>query len=82
MKRGTVTINLTFEIEFADDGNDPSVTAIRSDEHLVEMASENFLIDALPEALWEQIKADAWEDATPVDDGHEADEAAFCGMIG
>lgn len=81
-KRGTTTINLTFELEFADDGNDAQVLAIRSDGHLVDMASEPFLTDALPEALWEQIKADAWEDATDVGPNHDADEAEFCGRAG
>jgi hypothetical protein len=76
MKHGTATINLTFEIDFADDGNDPAVTAIRSDGHVVDVAAENFLIDALPEALLEQLKADAWDDAVPVDDGHDVEVAS------
>jgi hypothetical protein len=87
MKRGTCSITLTFEIEFADDGNEADIKAIRSDNHLVEMASEAFIVDALPEALWDQIKADAWEDA--VDEGTpmwqaqqaEADEGEFCGAV-
>ena len=82
MKRGTTTINLTFEIEFADDGNDAKVLSIRSDGHLVDVASEPFLTDALPEPLWEQIKADAWEDATDAGPNHEAEESEFCGRVG
>lgn len=65
-KRGTVTITLTFEIEFADDGNEADVLAIRSANHLVEVASQAFLVDALPEALWEEIKSQAWEDSDDV----------------
>jgi hypothetical protein len=74
MKRGTATINLTFEFEFARDGNDPEIYAIRSDDHLVEMGDkERKLWSALPESLREQILADAWEDAE--DDG---DQDAAC----
>lgn len=82
MKRGQVTINLTFELEFADDGNDAQILAIRSDGHLVNVAKEAALIAQLPEALWEQIKADAWEDATDAGPNHDADEAEFCGRAG
>lgn len=72
-RRGTCSITLTFDLEFADDGNDAAVVAIRSGEHLVDMAQERSLIAALPEALWEQIKAEAWEDSDAVDDGHAPD---------
>lgn len=72
-RRGTCSITLTFELEFADDGNDAAVVAIRSGEHLVDMAHEQALLAALPEALFEQVKAEAWEDSEPVDDGHAPD---------
>lgn len=66
--RGRTTIQLTFEMEFSHDGNGARVLAIRSDGHTLSVADEAVLISTLPPELWEQIKADAFEDAEPVEE--------------
>lgn len=75
---GTSGAELEFTLTFTPDGQ-PSIAAIRCGEHLVAMADEQALWNALPDALRERLIAEAWEDAEPEVDDWNADDARMPG---
>ncbi len=71
---GTTSLELEFTLAFTSDGQ-PSISAIRCGEHLIAMADEQALWNALPDELREKIAAEAWEQAEPDCDDAASDAA-------
>jgi hypothetical protein len=74
MTSGTTGLEIEFTFAFTRDGQ-PSISAIRSGEHLVKVADEQALWNALPDELREQLVAEAWRDAEPEQDDWFAEDA-------
>lgn len=70
---GATSREFQFELSFTSDGQ-PSISAIRIGEHLVEMQHEDALWNALPDELREKLIAEAWEQAEPETDDFLCDD--------